>query len=126
MATKSASLRLILEALNDTGEAAEKELDTTKDLDSYTDITPGRRIALAAAAADQAVAFTDAIGIVLVSHDNPFSLRLAAGETLLEDLTVFVVWGSATDDGVHQTSVLLTGNGDNIADIEVWIIEAED
>lgn len=123
MATKSATLRTLLTAVNDAGEEPEKSLDESFVLASFTDFTPGRRIRLAAAAADQAVTFTDAIALLVVSHDYPFSLRLAAAETLLENLRSFLVWADDEDSGVHQTSVLLTGNGTNVADLEVWIIE---
>ena len=123
MVTKSASLRLGLEALNDVGEAPEKGVDETLDLSGYTDLTPGRRIALDPAAVDQAVTFTDAIAILIVSHDYPFSLRLVAGQALLANLRVFLVWADDELDDAHSTSVLLTGNTLNVADLEVWILE---
>jgi hypothetical protein len=129
MATMNSALRIVLQHMNDTGDTAAKSLDTDEidqaglTLSGYEDLTPGRRIRLGASAADQAVAFTDALGILIVSHDYPFSLRLAAGETLLTNLRAFVVWADDTDDGVHQTSCLLTGNGSYAADLEAWIIE---
>lgn len=121
---KEASLRLILDSLNAAGESPEKTLDETLDLSGYKSITPGQRIALAAAASDEAVTFTDVIGLVVMSHDNPFSIRLAAGETLVANQRLFVIWANDEDTGAIQTSVLLTGNGVNEADIEVWKIEA--
>ena len=129
MATKEAALRIVLQHLNDTGESPEKALDTDiidqagLVLSEYTDLTPGRRVLLAAAAADQAITFTNAIALVIVSHDNAFKLRLAAGETLLTNLRAFVVWADDEDDAVKATSVLLTGNGVTTADLELWIIE---
>lgn len=129
MPTMNAALRIVTEHMNDTGDSAAKSLDSDQvnrgglTLSGYEDATPGRRIRLGTAAADQALSFTDAIAIVIVSHDYPFSLRLAAGETLLTNLRAFVVWADDTDDGVHQTSCLLTGNGTYAADLEVWIIE---
>lgn len=121
--------RTVIELANDSGEPPEKSLDTAG-IDRYalllagfTDVTPGRRIRLAAAAADQALTFTAAVAIVIVSHDYPFSLRLAAGETLLGNLREFKVWCDDTADAAAVTSVLLTGNGDNVADLEVWIVE---
>ncbi len=130
MATMNATLRLVLQHASDTGEAPEKTLDTDGidrvglALRDYEDVMPGRRIRLAAAADDQAVTFTNAVGLVIVSHDYPFKLRLAAGETLMENLRAFVVWADDADDGIVQTSCLLTGNGTYAADLEVWIIEA--
>ena len=129
MATMKAALRIVLQHLNDTGESPEKSIDTDSidraglTLSGYEAITPGSRIKLAAAAAYQAVTFTDAIAIVIVSRDYPFSLRLAAAETLMENLRAFLVFADDTLDGVITTSFLLTGNGDNTADLEIWIIE---
>ena len=122
--TPSASLSLVLSQINDVGESPAKTLSEVLALSGFTDITPGRRILLAAAAADQAVTFTDAIGILIFSHDYPFSLRVTAGQTLLEGLRCFLVWAHAEDVGIHQTSVLLTGGGTYPSDLEVWTIEA--
>lgn len=126
---KTLTCRTVLELVNDSGEPPEKALDTAGIdryallLSGFTDITPGRRIRLAAAAADQALTFTSAIAILIVSHDYPFSLRLAAGQTLLANLRQFLVFCDDTADAAAVTSVLLTGNGDNVADLEVWIVE---
>ena len=124
MATKGASLRLVLETVNDTGDTPAKSVDETFDLTSFTDLTPGRRIALATTADDQPVAFSDAIGVVVLSHDYPFGIRLAAGETLMSNVRLFVVYADDENAGVLTGSFLLTGNGTNVADIEVWLIEA--
>lgn len=129
MATMSAALRIVLQHLNDTGESPEKSIDTDSidqaglTLSDYDALTPGARIKLAPAAADQAVLFTDAIAILIVSRDYSFSLRLAAAETLLENLRAFLVWANDTDTGIHQVSCLLTGNGADTANLEIWIIE---
>lgn len=122
--TKEASLRLILNSLNASGDAPEKTFDETLDLSEFTSITPGRRLSLAASASDQAVTFTGAIGIVIMSHDNYFKLRLLTGETLLTNLRLFTVWANDEDTALASTvSVLLTGNGTTPADLEIWIIE---
>lgn len=123
MAVKSAVLRLLLSSIDDTGYDPSKEADASLTLSGYTDITPGRRLTLAAGASDQALSFTEAVGLVIISHDNPFKLRIAAGETLLTNLRRFVLWCDDEDDGARATSVLLTGNGSTPADLEVWIIE---
>lgn len=128
MATQNAALRLVLQHMNDSGEEPEQELDTDRidqaglTLSSYSSFTV-KRIALAAAAADQAVTFTDAIGLIIVSRNYAFSIRLAAAETLVANTRLFVIWADDEDDEALSTSVLLTGNGDNVADIEVWIFE---
>ncbi len=125
--TQNAALRLVLQHMNDTGEEAAQTLDTDGfatgiPLSGYTDFSV-RRIKLAVDADDQAVEFTAAIGVVVVSRDYAFSLRKADGETLFENLRLFVLWAADEDTEACTTSVLLTGNGDNVAAIEVWIFE---
>ena len=127
--TQNAALRIVLQHMADTGESPEQSIDTDKigrsgfTLSGYDDITPGRRLLLAVDADDQALAFDDAIGVLLVSRDYPFSLRLADGETLMTNLRAWLAFADDTDAGVLQTSVLLTGNGVNAANLEIWIIE---
>lgn len=121
--------RTVLEHEEAAGEAAEKTLDTNMigpaglSLSDYTDITPGKRVLLAPAAADQALGFTNACALLIVSRDYPFSLRLAAGETLMSNLRKFELFADDTDDGILEGPVLLTGNGTNQASLEVWIVE---
>lgn len=121
--------RTVLQHEEESGETAEKALDTNTigpaglSIADYTDITPGKRILLAPAAADQELAFTEACALLIVSRDYPFSLRLADGETLLANLRKFVLFADDTDDGILEGPVLLTGNGSNQASLEVWIVE---
>lgn len=127
MATKTLATRLVLEHSNDTGEQPAQTLDTNGLptallLSGYTDFTV-KAIALAAAAADQAVTFTNALVVAIVSRDEPFSLRLAAGQKLLTNLRLFVIQSADEDEEANTTSVLLTGNGDNVANLDAWIIE---
>lgn len=125
----SLSSRTVLLHEEESGAAAEKSLDTHTigpaglTLTGYTDITPGKRILLAPAADDVEVAFTHACALLIVSRDYPFSLRLAAGETLLTNVRKFELFADDTDDGVLEGPVLLTGNGTNQASLEVWIVE---
>ena len=123
MPTKSATLRLLLSVINDVGDQPEKEFDESLVLDSFATFTPGGRLLLAAAGADVAVTFTDAIGLLIFSHDNAFSLRLAAGEALLGNLRCHLFFCDDEIAGAHVTSVLLTGNTVTPSDIEYWIIE---
>lgn len=127
--TLNAALRLVVEHANDTGESPEKTLDT-KALDraglvlsGYDSITPGKRLKLAPTDDDVEVTFTAAIGIVIVSRDYSFKLRHAVGETLLGNLRAYVVWAADIDTEIATTSVLLTGNGADTSNLEIWIIE---
>jgi hypothetical protein len=79
-------------------------------------------IVVAAAASDQAFTFTAGLLLILLS-DEPFALRLAAGETLLENLRAFVVCGADEDTSSISTSVLLSGNGDNETIVKALLIE---
>jgi hypothetical protein len=129
--TPSLALRLILQYIADTGEAPSKEIDTQASptplvLDSFTDITPGRKLKLSPSADDQSLSFTNAAVLVIYSHDYPFGLRLADGETLVSNLRLFQF---ALDDVASAGlagPVLLTGNGQNQADLEIWIVESTD
>lgn len=130
--TPSPSLlvRLLLQHVADTGESPTSELDTQASstpvlLSGFTDITPGRKLKLAPTADDYAVTFTSASTLVVFSHDYPFSYRLADGETLVGPTRLWV--GAACDDetvGAIDGPILLTGNGQNQASLEIWIVEA--
>lgn len=122
MATRTATLRTILEAVSDVGELPDQKLDVSAALDGYTDFTV-RSVPLAAAAADQAFTFTGVIAVVIASRDNPFKLRLAAGETLLANLKLFIAWAKDEATAIKTTSFLLTGNGSNTANLDMWLIE---
>lgn len=125
MATRKNTLRLTAETQDDTGLEPVCAIDT----DSW----PGElslsgfkvdeiaTIALSPSAADQAVTITNVVGLILVS-DQPFSLRYAAGETLLANLRLNVIYCDDTDDHAATTSVLLTGNGTNEALVKVYQI----
>jgi len=127
MATKTATLQLILALLADVGEAALTEINsadlpfTIPALQGFTTLLH-TELQLASGATDQAVSFTDAVGMFIVS-DEPFKLRLAAGEEQLDNLRAWIVWADDTADGIHQTSVLLSGNGLTAANITTYIIE---
>lgn len=129
--TPSPSLlvRLIAEYVADTGEAPSKELDTQASttpltLSGFTDITPGRKLKLSPTADDYEVAFTSASVLIVFSHDYPFSYRLAAGETLVGPTRLVALAGDDDAVGALAGPVLLTGNGTNQADLEIWIVEA--
>jgi len=123
-----ASLKIVAELQADSGLDPQCVLDTDEHPGPFTlsgyDEKTERTLALGPAAADQAVTFTAAAGLIMVS-DEPFSLRLAAGETLLTDLRAFVLWSDSVANAVHETSVLLTGNGQHTAAVQMKLIERE-
>lgn len=124
MATKRLDARVILSLFDDTGESPAKGFDETLSLSSFLDVTPGRRLTLAASADDQAFTFTSGAFLVIYSHTNSFKVRMAAGETLMSNLRLFgpVMVGAATNNAL-STSVLLSGNGSTTADLEIWVVE---
>ncbi len=124
MATKQLEVRTVIAQRDDIGAVDSKDFDETTTLASFLDVTPGRRITLAAAASDTAITFTNAAFFFIRSHTNSFKLRLAAGETLMSNLIQFgpIVSNVATNSSL-ATSVLLSGNGSTTADLEVWIVE---
>lgn len=136
--TQSAALRLLLTHVNDTGDEARTLVDSSESaslptLDGFEDLTV-KRLRLSPTADDQAVAFTRAAGLAIVSKDYPFFYRLAADETLVgPTLVAVLLWGDdpAVNDGDAPaaglvTSILLTGNGTNEADLFVGIVESTD
>ncbi len=122
MADPSASFRVIVEQSADTGDSPETSYDETFGLDGFKEDL-SKRILLEATGADVPLAFTSAIAILIYSLDNPFSLRLAAGEALLGNLMAFLVVCDDELDAAHVTSVLLTGNGSNQSQIRALVIE---
>jgi len=125
--SKSASNRGIVDFLDDAGNKASESLDTDRltgglVLSGYTAHSVAS-IYLLSGDTDLAVTFTNAIGLLIVSEDNEFSLRLAGGETLLTDIRKLEVWGHVSTKKVASTSVLLTGNGVTPSKLKVYIIE---
>ena len=123
MATKQLTSRQILALADDTGEPSKKDFDETLTQSGFSDLTPGRRIQLAAAASDQALTFTAGSFVKIYSHDNGFKIRLAADETLSGLIRHFCIEAQNATNAALTTSVLLTGNGSTVADLEVWIVE---
>lgn len=117
----NALLTLLVQHSDTSNGSASKELDEQLRLDGYSDFTV-KRLRLAPSAADQAVSLTDCVACVVYSHDYPFGVRLGADETLLENLRLWVAWCDDEQQGAIS-ELLLTGNGDNAADLEVWLIE---
>ena len=123
MATKSLSTRTIVTIENDVGDISEKGFDETLSQSGFSDVTPGRRLSLAAAADDQVLSFTAGSYLKIFSHDNGFKIRFASGETLSGLLRSFEIVATNATNGALTTSVLLTGNGSSVSDLEIWIVE---
>lgn len=125
MATKSANFRNVFETIQDIGESPSCDFDEELILSGYEQLTH-KEIKLAAAAADQALSVAVAAAAILIfSHDQPFSVRLEAGGVLLTNMRKLELVGDDLDDVAYDgtaTDILLTGNGANEANLEVFII----
>jgi len=125
MPTPAISARLILEKLNDTGEEAADQFDETLTLSDYDGFVK-KRIKLANAGDDVALAIGDSAAVVIFSHDYPFSIRLASAETLVANVRMFAVFADDLDAATLASgNLLLTGNTENDSNLEVWTIDAD-
>jgi len=124
MATKWVNVRIIVTLQDDTGEEPVTSIDETYSQSAFL-VEHVDTEQIATAASDQASLFTDASALIYASKDNSFDLRLAAGETLLEDLVFFAAVSNNVANGVHQTSVLLSGNGINNASVRSVRVEKQ-
>lgn len=127
MATQNLSARIVLEHANDTGDSPVDCRDTNTRatplvLSGYTDLTI-KRLALATDADDQEVTFDEAILLYIESTDYPFHLRLANGETLVPNLSVFGPLVAADEDEGLPGPILLTGTSAGVANLIIWIVE---
>lgn len=126
MATKSITLRALLESINDVGDSPSCDFDEAVVLSGWTSDTH-KHMSLPASAADLSLGLAaDAAMVFIYSHDYPFSVRLKAAEKLIGPVRFFAF---AADDeaavayDAGPDAILLTGNGSNAADLEVFIIE---
>ena len=116
--------RFIIEHLNNPGESADKRFDDCAFLTGLQDLVASRRLVLLAAAVNQALTFTAPAAIFIFSRNGQrFNLRMASGETLITNLKAFSLVSDDITRGVATTSLLLTGNGVNNSDLEIWIVE---
>jgi hypothetical protein len=128
MPTPEVSFQLVAEHSDDTNAQPSCVLDTNSapsgplQLDGFKLHSMGT-IIVAPADVDKPLLFTGAVALVLLS-DEKFSLRLAAGESLLADIRSFFFMGDDADTPAHATGVCLTGNGANEAAVTYWIYEA--
>lgn len=130
--TQQATLGLIVKLFRDVGAQAEAGINTNQAPNTDLQLSGFKvrrleHVLLEASAVDQALAFTNAAWIVLLS-DSAFSVRAAAGETEMggtDGLHLFVLAGvNERSPGVLQTSVLLTNRSGSEALVQALIIEA--
>lgn len=116
-------LRLIAELVRVSGEAPRDTEDLTVEIDGFK-IQNRKTVTLAPADTDTLISFTDASAILVLTHDAyPFRLRLADGETLIDNLFVFVAGGNDKSKSALSDGVLLSGNTTNTVQVEIWVIE---
>ncbi len=124
----SYALKLVAELITQAGNDPTCELDTDeevsgglvlKNLGPYTD----KVVKIGPAEVDTAVAIADAVSVIVFS-DQPVSMRLTGGETLMANGQLWVVHAfDETAEVLSATSLLFTGNGTNEATIRIWVIE---
>ncbi len=128
MATRSAILRILAQIVEDTGNEAGVDLDSDAMGGIPSLLLTGieeddiKTIRLGPNATNQAVAWTDAVMVLLFS-DIAIDLRLAGGESLVENVRFFGFCTADLDDGAHQSGILLSGRGDATATVKILIVE---
>lgn len=124
MADQQIVFRTIIEHFNNPGESADNRFDDCVYLSPLQNLTPARRLTLGAADTNIPITFTAAAALFIFSKNGQrFGLRVASGETLIPSLREFLAVSDDISRAVLTTSVLLTGNGINAADLEIWIVE---
>lgn len=128
MATQNATLRIIAEVSDDTGQEESCGLDSQIApfgplVLSGFKVRSEQTIVVGPSAADQAVAMVAPAGFILLSTEK-ISLRIKTAEQLLSDLRFYGFWADDSGDTAHAlTSILLTGNGSTEAIVKILIIE---
>lgn len=127
-AIQQATLRQIVTLLDDAGQEGCDAIDTGTDpfgpitIQGYK-IASRSTVVLPVGAVDKFLGFVDATMLVLYGSGR-FSLRLAAGETLLTNLRLFAVAGQENDEGVISSSVLITAVETSEVTLRVVVVEA--
>lgn len=125
MATRQLSLRPVLELRRDTSDSPGTTKDDTFTLDGFDNLTE-KKYSLAAAGADVIITWASCYAVEIRSLDYPFYYRLKTGETLVGPV-MYCCPGIAPDMDAaiaSTSSILLTGNGDHLAELEITIIES--
>lgn len=124
MATKQTSLQVTLTHKDDDGEQVYKQLPPLPLLLSgHTGVEIIQRSLGPAETWTPDV--SGAVGLVVISHDEPFDVDVAGDNaSVLESQRLFVAWCDAPSDGTLGTGIApqIDGNGSTTANIEAWII----
>ena len=127
MATKTIEVRVIVRQSNDEGDVPQKVFDETYILSGFAQCRPGERVRVASDASDTAFVHSTPAMVMLASHDYPFDVRLASGETQLTDLSLLLAVGyqstTTMNDILSTASLLVSGNGADAADVEHWTVK---
>jgi len=120
-ATPAIALRLILDKINDTGEDTADSFDEALSLSGLKGFVKQWYV-LANGDADTAITLANDVSLLVVfSHDYKFNLRLAAGETLAQNARLYAVAADdISDTALAAGTFLLTGNGSNDSNLEIW------
>lgn len=126
MPTKKLYYRVIAKTIPDTGREAVGELDTDQEAEPLvlSSFVGWKREALrvAAGAVDQAFTFTDAVAMLIFS-DEPFHIRLAAGQKQTTNIRFFGWCANTELLTVNTTSVLISVPGANPANLDILFVE---
>ncbi len=117
---------MLLEHISSPGEEGETHFDEAYTLKGagLKNVTAKRRMRLSATADDTALTFTAAAMLFIWSRNGVgFKVKLTAGQTMTGLLQSFMIGGLLETTTALGTSVLLTGDGANEADLEIWIVE---
>lgn len=124
MATPEIRIYVRADMVNDEGEVPSKTLEWSRTLSGFNTVTPGARRRLASDAADVELTHDEPALVLVASHDNPFALKLADGETVIDDCMLFLAVAYQTTTAMGQllatTEVLVSGNGTDAANLEHW------
>lgn len=116
--------RLVIENQEPVGVILDS-FDESVVLEGYKTADLNKRLQLAPSAEDVSVTFQGPGLLVIQSRDYPFGIRMAAGETLLSNLRHFSLGGADLTASVHPGgSVLLYGNGENVANLFLRVVES--
>ena len=128
MATQNATLRIIAEVSDDTGQEESCGLDSQAApfgplVLSGFKVRSEQTVVVLPAAADQVVAMVAPCGFILLATEK-VQLRIKVGEQLLTHLKAFLFWAEDSGDVAHAlTSILLTGNGSTESIVKILILE---
>lgn len=133
MATPSASIQAIISLMSGTGSNPVCKLDTNEELAVplvLTDYKVDQQATIIVGPSDTDLAYAlPAAGVILlmVLSDQPVSMRLQAGETLMGNGRFWLMVADDEEAPVVDPAgdqLLFTGNGSNEASVKIWHITA--